>query len=295
MQTRQAESDYVRDSTRRSDSGTRRRWRLRLLLTLLITPALSGLLLSGNTMAFQPNLDALVKQSKFIFRGTVRKLNAATLAEVTPSGNTVVVAVDEVLQAPATLGDFTGQEITVQLSQPNSVKAGQRLVFFTNGWLYGKSLAVTEAGRLQTNASADTLRKQIAAANQRLADQALQQRLAQAELVVVGKVAAVRRSEQARRDFISEHEPDWWEAQLQIESVERGQTPQRNVTILYSNSTDVMWFNSPKFKVDQDGIWILRRNQKTGIQVNGLTALDSEDFLPRTQLDRVRRLLRAIR
>jgi hypothetical protein len=65
-------------------------------------------------------------------------------------------------------------------SPPDSVKMGQQLIFFTNviRILAGaKGFAITEVGRMEAPASSDTLRQQIAAAKQRLADQELQQRL----------------------------------------------------------------------------------------------------------------------
>src|SRR5262249_41700607 len=70
--------------------------------------------------------------------------------------------------------------ITLRLKEPNSVKMGQQSIFFTNviRILPGaKGFAIAEVGRMEAPASGDTLRQQIAAAEQRLADQELQQRL----------------------------------------------------------------------------------------------------------------------
>ena len=131
----------------------------------------------------QQRIDSLVRQSVFIFRGTVKKLNADT-----PNAKqnsiivvvSVVVSVDEVLQAPAAFVHYRGRTITVQLKEPDSVKMGQQLIFFTNViriLTSAKGFAITEVGRMEAPASSDTLRQQIAVAKQRLADQELQQRL----------------------------------------------------------------------------------------------------------------------
>jgi len=131
----------------------------------------------------QQRIDALVRQSVFIFRGTVKKLNPDTRNAKQNSGIVVVsadVSVDEVLQAPAAFAPHRGRMIALQLKEPDSVKMGQQLIFFTNViriLTSAKGFAITEVGRMEAPASSDTLRQQIAAARQRLADQELQQRL----------------------------------------------------------------------------------------------------------------------
>jgi hypothetical protein len=171
--------------------------------------------------------------------------------------------------------------------------------FIFHSWIIGNNLGIIEVGRMEAPASSDTLRQQNAEAKQRPADQKLQQRLAQAAMVIVGKVTGIKQGPQP--DIFSEHNPDLWEAKLQIKSVELGPSTQRTVTILYANSIDVVWVRSPKFKKGQEGIWILHRDQavdwKRGsrLPVESLTALDSEDFLPLNQLERVQRLLKKIR
>jgi len=131
----------------------------------------------------QQRIDALVRQSVFIFRGTVKKLNPDTRNAKQNSGIVVVsadVSVDEVLQAPAAFAPHRGRMIALQLKEPDSVKMGQQLIFFTNViriLTSAKGFAITEVGRMEAPASSDTLRQQIAADNRRLADQELQQRL----------------------------------------------------------------------------------------------------------------------
>ena len=88
-------------------------------------------------------------QAGLVFRGTVRRENAATMAMVPPDAGTAVVLVDEVLKAPQALSGIAGKEITLLPAEGGSAKAGQSAVFFTRSWLYGGSLAVIEVGRLR--------------------------------------------------------------------------------------------------------------------------------------------------
>jgi hypothetical protein len=214
---------------------------------------------------------------------------------IRPTDSTVVVRVEEVFQAPASLDNFTGKEITVLLTKPHSVKVGQQLAFFTNGWLYGDGLAVVEVGRVEDPPDSKTFRRQVADAVQKAADQDLQKRIARAELVIVGVVSSTLIApEQIRRDGVTEHDPEWVEAVIQVQSVEKGRLAQSTVSVFYPSSRDVMWYHVPKFRKGQEGIWILHRNEIPGFKIPGLTALDPLDFHSRDQLDRVRRLIKSI-
>ena len=89
-----------------------------------------------------PAKEAAEAGAKFVFKGTVRKLAAATLSELKGAKDTVVVRVDQIMRAPDALRDFVGRDITVQLPAGDSVKSGEQAIFYTNGWLFGESLAV---------------------------------------------------------------------------------------------------------------------------------------------------------
>ena len=81
-------------------------------------------------MNFQSDMDDPVRRSEYIFRGTVKKLNAVTHNIDTPDSSTVVASVDEALQAQDLFVHSTGAEITVESKKPHSVKMGQQLIFF---------------------------------------------------------------------------------------------------------------------------------------------------------------------
>ena len=266
------------------------------LLLILVVVMGYGSEMSKKVNAFQgaPNVEELVRQSKFIFRGTVRQLGASTIPNIPVSQDLVIVRVDEIYVGPPSLNGFTSKDITVRLKQTPPVTVGQRWVFFTVGWLFGKSIAVIEVGRIEFNDdTAGVIRQQIAAAVQSISDQELQKRLARAELVVLGKVSSIRpQSGTEQADRGTEHDPNLREAVIQVESVEKGQLPSPTVSALFANSIDVQWFTSPKFREGQEGIFILFRNEIDGLPIEGLTALDSQDVLPRSELERVRRLLR---
>src|SRR5947209_377768 len=90
--------------------------------------------------------DELAERANFVFLGTVLRLQDATLAAVEDRTRTVVVKVDQVFHAPDALAHTAGQEITVLLARGETVATGQQVVFYTNGWLLGESIAVQSVG-----------------------------------------------------------------------------------------------------------------------------------------------------
>jgi hypothetical protein len=112
-------------------------------------------------------------------------------------------------------------------------------------------------------------------------------------LVVAGKVLRTEPMPRDPRWPESEHDPQWWIAVLQIDGFAKGQGPSE-LTIVFPSSNDELWIDAPKFKPDQEGVWILQKDTKEKVApvfgVRGLTALDTRDFQPREAWDKVRRL-----
>lgn len=241
-------------------------------------------------------IENLVRQSRFIISGTIERLAAATMPDVPVTDSTAVVRVDDVLYAPPQFSDYKGREITVLLADTKNTGARREAVFFTNAWLYGSSLAVVEVGRVSSTEDISEVRRQIMEAELNIADDQLRDRLARADLVLGGSVASVEPLREVQRRMpVTEHNPDWWQADIRIGLVVKGQFDRKAISVLFPNSTDEMWIDSPKFRPGQEGIWILQRNQEEkgwpSMRVEGYTALHPLDFQPPDQLDRIRKLL----
>ncbi|HYO13098.1 MAG TPA: hypothetical protein VE685_07895 [Thermoanaerobaculia bacterium] len=244
----------------------------------------------GGAASGQPpaGVEELTRNAPFVFRGTVQEAGASNVTGVPASARTVVVRVDEVLKAPAELGDFTGREITVQLQEPGTDPPGRVGVFFTRGWIYGETLGVVEVGRAAGDPGA--LRGQVLAADRRSQDQILAERVQGAALVVVGKVVETRPAETGPQP-ITEHDPQWWEAVIEVDSVLKGSKPEGNrVTVLYPESLDVMWYEAPKPRKGWDAVWLLYRGQRPGVSGEPYTVLKPWNILSRDTAETVRRL-----
>jgi len=104
---------------------------------------------------------------------------------------------------------------------------------------------------------------------------------------VVG-LSAVAEAVQSR-----EHDPSWWTATLETDLVERGELPGVSggvgtVAVLYANSIDVRWRESPKPKAGQGGLWLLHRTTGDLARWAPFQLLHPIDLQPSIQLDLLR-------
>jgi hypothetical protein len=247
-----------------------------VLVPLLCRPALA-----------QSILEHIARQSTFVFEGTVITRQAATMPIVPMSERTIIVNVERVYQAPEGLADFTGQDVTVLVNDPSGLEVGEHALFYAQGWLLGEGIAVQTVWRFKKGMPMN-LSEYIAAASQSVADQELQQRLANAAAVVVGEVAKIEsKAEPGQPRQITEHDPQWQEAMIEVEAVLKGDASLKTITVLFPGSLDAAWRSVPKFDIGQEGIWILQEDQN----LKAYMALDPVDFQPKNQLDRARGLV----
>jgi len=253
---------------------------------------------------------ALAKQSSIVFSGTVSQLGAASFAGVPQSPNTIVVRVDSVLKKPSAISLKKGDNVTVELKDPSGFQQGTQATFYTDGWIFGSGVAVKELGHefnTGNGAAAAGAAAGTAALGQtqdQISDQDLQNRLNSADFVVIGRVTAVHRwnaPKSATPHRVSEHDPDWHEAVIEVRSVLKGgQVKGNKVVVRFPGRNDVAWVHSPKFEKNQQGIFCLNRDQASGVptekvggrQVSVYTCLGHGDSLPMSDVPRVRSLLK---
>jgi hypothetical protein len=261
-------------------------------------------------MAAKTKSEGLADQAKFVFQGRVQKTKATTLKEVEATDRTVVVRVDLILHAPEAFVDFAGHEITVQLAPGEKVKAGQTLIFYTNGWVFGESLAVRAIGHEEaTKPGVAALASHTGDPVRSLAARETMTQAAAADLIVSGRVSAVRlpaveaqaqaraMSSGATSEKISEHAPLWHEAVIDVDAVHRGKLGTKQVVVRFPSSSDVRWHRAPKFQPGQEGVFLLHKEQLPtgvvaaaaagGLGTEEFTALDPADVQPLEELPRI--------
>ncbi len=219
--------------------------------------------------------EQLIRRARFVFHGTVQQEQGGAVPGM-PGARAAVVRVDQIVQGPDKLNTFEGREVTVILQRDERVKAGERCVFYTNGAYVGDTLAVESIGHLALPPQAIGVRA-LARPAAVLQRRDLENRIGSADMVVVGRVSSVRvpPSPQAagmralaagpggaapqRRRPISEHDPDWREAVIDVDHVEMGAGKRKQVVVKFPASQDVRWHRAPKFTPGQEGVFILHR------------------------------------
>jgi hypothetical protein len=209
-------------------------------------------------------LAELTRKAELVFRGTVIKPGAANLDVVEPGARTAVVRIDETLATAGTLDDFTGREITVFLRDPGSVAAGEQSVFFTTVRLLGETLGVAEVGRRSPDPG---LRAEVAALRNQLHAAEVKARVAAAEVALSGRVLRVLappKAGPASGGLLTEHDPQWREAVVDVGAVLRGRLTEKTVSVWFPTSLDVMWAHAPKLQAGAAGTWLLHRSEVAG-------------------------------
>ncbi len=247
----------------------------------------------------------LSNRANFIFRGTVLRVNASTVPSVPASASTALVKVDEVLSAPNSLVGYAGQTITVQLADNEQVTVGEQATFYANGLVFGESLAVQSVGHHDIAVASAALATAAGDPVQTWANLHLQQHLASTPTVVTGTVTATRLPDTAAsptQSYVSEHDPEWHDAIVNVTGVERGSLAQKSITVRYPNSQDVRWYQVPKLRPGMSGVFLLHPQQEMTTNAapgaaavtpdaSAFVLLHPEDFQPIDQLPRVRALV----
>lgn len=271
-------------------------------LALLLAVVLS---LPGSESVAQLSRATLVQRSDIIFIGTVKQVGAVALPEVPASPRTMVVRVDQVLEKPAAVALATGDSVTVEAGRPGSLKAGTQATFYTTGWIFGKGVAVREVGHEPGHSPvvAADQKDRVARARREVNDADLRAHIQRAAMVVAGRVEQVRPAElaaaPARPKRISEHDPNWQEAIIQVQEGLKGAQAGEQVVVRFPASLDVAWVGAPKFAVGEEGTFLLHKDSSSGSPVSliagrsvpAYTALHELDVLPRQDAPRIRAMI----
>jgi plastocyanin len=263
--------------------------------------------LGAVTAVAEAQRETLLKQSSVVFVGRVVQVQAASFAGVPVSPRTLVAEVEEVVEKPAAVSLAPGDQVTVEAKDPSLLTVGTRVTFYADGWILGKGVALREVGHEVVapsgeGAAGGETGRQITAARQVLNDQALRARLDAAAMVCVGTVESVRAATLAPAGSgtrVTEHDPQWQEAIIRVESPIKGAQANQQIVVRFPGSEDVAWYQVPKFTAGQQGTFILSRDQVSGAPqallggqtVDAYTAMTAGDVLPRGDADRIRALL----
>jgi hypothetical protein len=282
------------------------------ILSVLIRSSLggAGLLLAlcgcanAATSQATDNQATLLGRASIVFSGTVSQLAATSFADVPKSAQTIVVNVDAILKKPAEVSLKKGDSVTVEVKDASAFQEGARATFYTDGWIFGSGVAVKELGHVLGEAA--PVAGVSGHGQDQLSDQELKERMNASDFIVIGRVTDVRRwiapkTKSGSPLRVTEHDPDWHEAVVEVQSVLKGgQVKGNKVVVRFPNQNDVAWVRSPRFAKNQKGIFCLNRDKATAESITKLggkdvyvyTCLGHGDALPLSEEARVRALLK---
>jgi hypothetical protein len=238
-----------------------------------------------------------------IFKGKILKAKAATMREIT-ADNTMVFQVEQVIKAPDMLKAIAGQNITIRFKRTPRLRSGSKLTIFCQGWIFGDSLAVDVIDYTTTTVNEAFVEK-VQQSRTSAKDAVLKKRLDSAAVGVVGTVSKIEKTQNGNQTtHISEHDPNWHEATIDVDEVVKGQKNTKEVKVLFPKSDDIRWHKVNKYTEGQKGIWLLQKGQQQDTEgihpkilaaipsnTKVLTALHPVDFLPINELGKVKSLL----
>jgi hypothetical protein len=227
--------------------------------------------------AHDPDLAREVAASDYIFHGTVLEVGATTQPdEGGPLDHLAIVRIDRDVVRGANITELPhgwGDRVTVQLTGP-AVKVGEHLMLLTRLANYnGGQLELGELGRDPRAIDADIMKL-----HDQLAADPLQREIATSDLIVAGKVAAIRTLPVTGP--ISEHNPGWRLATIQVDASACGAAG-KTVQIAFAGSDDVAWVGKAKLSIGQEGVFLAHRS---GMASPALIVVDPLDVQPRSAL-----------
>jgi hypothetical protein len=197
----------------------------------------------------------LSDEAGFVFRGRVvaRAPDEAPVSTA-DKARTLSVTVEEVLRGTDVTRDLVGRTVYVVSDEAERTDDGARHVFFTNCVSLGEQVLTQELGR---HGASDEARDEVAETVRVAEELPLAERILGADLIVTGVVTDSRPLDKPFPPR-SEHDPEWWVARVAVDTVVKGRTNRKTVDVLFANSVDIAWYQSPKLYEGMSGVLLLR-------------------------------------
>jgi hypothetical protein len=196
-----------------------------------------------------------VAAAGFIFRGSIVDDWKGEVPAVPPeAGEIVATRIEEVVRSTPVLRGVAGQDALVVSRHAGALRQLERPILFTEVVSLGPQFLLRDLGHVE--AGGETTRH-VADAIREADERPLRERIAAADLIVVGDVIESRAVEDPTLRH-SEHDPIWWIARVNATAVLKGRKP-REINVLFANSRDRGWFASPKLHPPATGILLLFR------------------------------------
>lgn len=244
------------------------------------------------------DLERAAADAPYIFVGTVEHAGASSVSGAPADEHTGVVRVERVVRAPAAVGLVAGSTITVR-DEEAPPQAGERALYLADSWVYGDGVAVNvRAAQPMEPADARGEGAQPDDAQLEAFAQAPLRRHAQeADLIVSGKVVGLEPADARARNAdepASEHDPQWWHAEIAVDDVLKGEHRRRTVRVAFPSSRDVAWHGWPRPVAGQEAVFLLHQSEAPDVR-NAYVMPHRLDIQPYGNAEHVQALARRTR
>jgi len=223
-----------------------------------------------------------------VFVGTVDRANASSVAAAPADEHTAIVRIERIVRAPQVLGLVPGRTLTLRSSN-GPAQEGDRALFVADPWLYAESVAVLERARLPLNGGTPEEAKAMEEDLSAIELAPLQARIREADLVVVGSVAKLGPLDRKQHPD-SEHDPIWWQADVEVETPLKGRVASKTVRLVFPTSTDVVWYGWPRPTPNQSAVYLLHKADRPEVK-GAFCAPHPLDIQPAARAEHIRELV----
>ena len=234
----------------------------------------------------------VVGHSTFIFLGTITHMDSSNV-NANIYGKKAIVRVEEIVDGSAFDSKLKGEEITVIFSKNLNHKKGDKQIFYTIGWSYGKAVAVIDVKNTLSVKFTPNLQQQIEQVRIEIVDDSLKVELKRSVLVARCIVKSIDDSIYNSIFKRSEHNPGFRKVTLEIKEVLKGKTKKDSLSAYYASSYDPIPINSPKLSENMEAVFLFNKAELPSfLNIPGYTLLDPRDVQPVNQLGRIKKLLK---
>lgn len=250
---------------------------------------------------------AQVEKFEIVLVGTAVKAGAVLVRGIRDPWNAVAVRVDSVIDKAKAVVLNARANIRLAPSDVSALRPGIQTTFHAAGRICGDAIAVREIARELPDDPAEPRhsaqkKKEAMRARKAVGDSELRGQIQAADLVVVGTVKDVRAAAipagVPESTPVTEHDPRWQEAILHSDSVIKGPSTGKDFIVHFPASVDVAWYEAPKLKPGQAGIFLLKQDTVSGAptvmfqnkRVKAYTVLNPGGVLGKEEAQRVRSL-----
>jgi hypothetical protein len=125
-------------------------------------------------------------------------------------------------------------------------------------------------------------------------DTELQSRITKSSLIIVGEVSNIKPIESTRNFIVTEHDANLTDATITVDEILKGNLSNREIQVVFSNSYDIAWYQFPKLRLGDYGIFFLHQKEKIkDLNEESYTLLNQGDFQSIDNLERIKKLVKS--